>query len=597
MLMKGVGESNFSPYNDMDIKGSIYSDSYLKNIELDCGDSKKQYSFLKTSDFENLVNVVVSLVTKKQKQLKITFEGDSSYTNGEIINIGIPDFLLNCSPKEILFSVIALAIHESEHIVNSSFLKLNKYNLDLEKEFNSFIVSIGLNINNCIEDGRIERIDKIKYPNNLKYLNNLRVLWHKLQPISNAEPNISKENLYYKAINDTIFAICSIATTSKLPLDWEKTYTNSKYDEFIQSIKKSILDSVNMNNYDDSFIINDRIFRKFIEFFKEEIELSSKCYNSVYKLYGEILEGCEGSGKLIDALGNDSDLDKKILSSIKDILEKLKPKSNKENKSIDKFDENNIAISSKGFQPKVCSTKTYKVSSSKSPFRVEVTRLKAQVKKILDDKYCKDRFDVKSGRINSNTLWKTALLEQRIFKKTYWKKEKNTALYFLIDSSGSMISDNKMNVANKISSIIEEAFSEFINLEIAFFNDYHEIVRKFDTDDKKHFVWSCNKQANGGNSDFENIKIARETLQKRSEKNKLIIIISDGLPCPNAHFSNPIVAVQQEVSKAKLKGIETIAIALENHNSDYKKMYKHIVYTDVNDIYRKLCLILKKVIA
>ena len=100
-----------------------------------------------------------------------------------------------------------------------------------------------------------------------------------------------------------------------------------------------------------------------------------------------------------------------------------------------------------------------------------------------------------------------------------------------------------------------------------------------------------------GNSNFDgySIRVATADILSRPEKKKLLVVLSDGLPCYGGEED-----VQQAVTEARLKGIEVVGIYFSEYEDSsteesFKRMYqKNYIITSPENIEKELVVILKK---
>lgn len=212
----------------------------------------------------------------------------------------------------------------------------------------------------------------------------------------------------------------------------------------------------------------------------------------------------------------------------------------------------------------------------------------------------------RSGRLDSNSLWKTALKDNNVFERVKKGKESNFCISILVDSSGSMHGELLFQ-AQKTCIILEEVLKDIVPLQIAFFSNegryhLHKIVKDFDqVAPKGSYVNSYEAIANGRNKDGKHIEYAIEELNKRNEENKFLIVLSDGLPSMYTSQNDGVKDVKQQVKKGKKLGIETICIAIGLHLNQimerkraYREMYDNLIFAEDKEIYNELAYLIQK---
>lgn len=191
-------------------------------------------------------------------------------------------------------------------------------------------------------------------------------------------------------------------------------------------------------------------------------------------------------------------------------------------------------------------------------------------------------------------------------KKRYWYRNvqgidvPDVAILFLIDGSGSMYGEKNNNAI--ISSVILHEVLKKQGIEHAIIEhraDYdlpivkHNILIDFNSRniDKYNIL---RLDADGDNRDGLSLLWAEKYIKERSQaENKVIISISDGMPCHGANNYEyfPPVSVKDTyncVRKIEKDGISVIGVALEEEKGDttiydeIKEIYSRII--DVDDI-------------
>ena len=202
------------------------------------------------------------------------------------------------------------------------------------------------------------------------------------------------------------------------------------------------------------------------------------------------------------------------------------------------------------------------------------------------------------GDLDVNSLSRLCIGQYDVFSSEGEPYIPDICCYILKDNSGSM-SGNKEDECCKSLVILEEAIKEIIPLKIAAFCDnggvIHNVIKDWDEKESYSYSWNYHNNFNchGGNHDAYSIAVATEELLARSETNKLLIVISDGMPCCSQG------EVQVAVHQAREKGIFVISLFIgskqfqERYESCYELMYeKYYVGTNPelvsSQIYRLL---------
>ena len=146
--------------------------------------------------------------------------------------------------------------------------------------------------------------------------------------------------------------------------------------------------------------------------------------------------------------------------------------------------------------------------------------------------------NLRSGRIDPRRLWRASgLLDGRIFmERETPSTPTDVAVYLLLDMSASMASRGRIENARKSAIILTEMLEEFgvAHTVVAYTADsygresveHYRLVNWGETE--KHRLMFYHDAQN--NRDGYSLRVAAEELSKRSEKAKILLMLSDGLP-------------------------------------------------------------------
>lgn len=190
-------------------------------------------------------------------------------------------------------------------------------------------------------------------------------------------------------------------------------------------------------------------------------------------------------------------------------------------------------------------------------------RLAKKIDTIFNRKSVKDKRDVKYGLVDSQNLGKFITGQQDFYRQDGRKVAPDIACLILKDDSGSMQGKNE-NSAMEVLAELEETFKELkfpLRMQ-AFSTMGHEnskIIKSWnDTDRSKNYSWTFHRSSypDGGNNDAYSIALATDVLAQRKEKNKLLIVVSDGAPCCSTEL------IKKAVCRAQTMGIFVISILI-----------------------------------
>ena len=203
----------------------------------------------------------------------------------------------------------------------------------------------------------------------------------------------------------------------------------------------------------------------------------------------------------------------------------------------------------------------------------------------------------RTGALSRRELWKIPLDAKDVFRRKAPPSQRETAFYLLIDRSGSMGSgvgggQSKLFTALATAAIMEEALKGIAYTKIVAFDGgtnavEHCVIKDFD---QKEIGSRCidamgQIAAGNGNKDGYSIRAAALDLAKRTERRKILVVLSDGLPSGYFSEAEAIDDVRTAVQAARRRGLLVIPIiytARTDENVDaYRRMYeKSILFAD-----------------
>lgn len=235
------------------------------------------------------------------------------------------------------------------------------------------------------------------------------------------------------------------------------------------------------------------------------------------------------------------------------------------------------------------------------PFVIEEQArvLRDKVKRIFKPKKTGAFKNKTKGRVSPEKLFTLAINEGNCFEVKKKPEKFSGCCYVLQDNSGSMGSgrNSKRMFASEATARIEYAFKDFMPLKIVAFDEGGKIVHEVIKNWHDNFHYSCSynffhKGRSGCcNADYHDITIATDELLARPEREKILIVISDGLPCGTKGCNgSPNEAVREAVEYARSRGIKVVGIYIDDIVKDadrkvYENMYgTSCVFTDTDHV-------------
>lgn len=242
-----------------------------------------------------------------------------------------------------------------------------------------------------------------------------------------------------------------------------------------------------------------------------------------------------------------------------------------------------------------------------SDLQLRADEFEKQIENILQTKK-KTIYGLRSGKLDSGSIYKLIMGDLELFTEEETPHEFDGCCYILQDNSGSMGygSCSKREYACEANAIVEQGLGNLMPLKIVAFDasgsNYvtHEIVKEFDEIQSMNCSYNFLIQGRSGscNMDGYDIRIATQELLARGEKDKLLIVLSDGTPSGYSS-RNGINDVADAVQEAEKAGIKVIGIYFadklcDNEINNYRKMYgDDIIATTPDKIEERLIELMK----
>ena len=166
-----------------------------------------------------------------------------------------------------------------------------------------------------------------------------------------------------------------------------------------------------------------------------------------------------------------------------------------------------------------------------------------------------DREDVYSGELNESALGKFICGRGDVFRIEGEEKDPSLAVYIAKDDSYSM-HGKKEDMAIEALAFIEDIFKPLVPLKITTFNDKRfDVIKEWDDREDTSYTYSFHAWHSPDDSNDDALAIMNGAMQllKRPEEQKLLIMISDGLPCCSQE------SVHKAVEWARKKGVFVIS--------------------------------------
>ena len=273
----------------------------------------------------------------------------------------------------------------------------------------------------------------------------------------------------------------------------------------------------------------------------------------------------------------------------------------------------------KGHTPEIKVTSPKITHSEPLPpeFNMQALVLQREIKKIIQSKQAQQKYMAR-GLLDTKSLWRAGIADDKLFYRKRNPDKGSCAFYFLLDNSGSMhetvLVNNgktlkKYEAARSAAAVIEQAACSLIPCKIALFHTSggvsHIVIRNFDDKTRVNQSWNSllDIGPSGCNADSVHIRLAAKELMRRTEKKKVLFVLSDGLPSNYGSQFEALEEVREAVNYARHNGVIVIPIMfgdesfLKEASDVYKRMYeKNIIACLPQQITSKLVQLFRTIL-
>lgn len=281
---------------------------------------------------------------------------------------------------------------------------------------------------------------------------------------------------------------------------------------------------------------------------------------------------------------------KRLLSEAQKLANKKKQKEAYEKREKEKYQTNNqevYEVMQKEGVAKLLYRDEEMTNSKRIPriLEREGKSLNVEFTKLLNNQQPHTLYNQKSGRLDVRRLHRIPVGVPKVFKKKNIPDNSTYAVSVLIDNSGSM-SGERADTAQRMGTILELGLKGIVPLKVQRFHyDWgqqavHSQMKGWEqkTTDKEVFSWKACPGGRGGNYDAFSVAVAAKELEKRPETDKILFVISDGLP--SAGDESDVKSVVKEMKDRGMK-IIGIGVGSEDFQSQNKDNYQYMYGDEV----------------
>lgn len=243
-------------------------------------------------------------------------------------------------------------------------------------------------------------------------------------------------------------------------------------------------------------------------------------------------------------------------------------------------------------------------------YKPHARKLKNKIEQIFKSKQDYTVNMQERGILDINNLTKSQI-HNNIFKVMGSPDDREYVVDILLDNSGSMSSQNKYYHATAGTMILEEALKDLVSLRIIGYttnwenggslqvNEFKDFEDRYQGSRLSHTLkHNSGLLAYQGNLEDLNMIYESNLLEKRPEKEKIMFLVTDGLP----NYGRESVKILREVQKLlKKKQITFIPIfigsesAIEDIKDDFKELYpENSFLTSPEDLEKNISTLLSR---
>ncbi|MGB9825362.1 MAG: cobaltochelatase CobT-related protein, partial [Desulfofundulus sp.] len=239
-----------------------------------------------------------------------------------------------------------------------------------------------------------------------------------------------------------------------------------------------------------------------------------------------------------------------------------------------------------------------------------VSRTVEEIRRVLEYRAAVRERNLRKGKLDCGALWKLRTGDPGIFYRVSEPGDTpRLAVYLLVDCSGSMMGP-RMRAARGAACLLYEvcerlkvpvSVTGFTGMVSSGSDVTHYRAVGFGEADRKHAI--ARLEAVSENRDGYSIRVAVRELLLRNEEQKVLIVLSDGMPCmPYLDYAGRrgVRDTALAVREAERAGVGVIGLYFgpESHLAQAQRIYSNLVYVrDIGVLPRALGRVLKKVIA
>jgi len=362
-------------------------------------------------------------------------------------------------------------------------------------------------------------------------------------------------------------------------LPYNTILSSSLYDELKRKSKLKNKDALENAKQGDEDVHGDKLptwhsetskpTKSFLQF---DLEQGT---NTTINGDGAVREGEDGDQALAMVQGTSKKAKRNDYSKMKALENQKEDRASSGDASYGKENKYAVPVFQEAKTPTISDIEQYQ--KDRMDIQVYQNKLKLMIQKTLEHKRTMPRSDLQIGRLNKKLLRIITDDNPKLFYKKQEKSPDIDAVFtLLVDCSASMF--DKMD-QSKLGIILFHETLKSVRVPhkiVGFWEDTNESTK---TRQPNHFYevisfeTSLNQQSGPeimqlspeeDNRDGYAIRHMTEQLMKKNEKQKFLLVFSDGEPAATGYERNGIIDTHEAVLEARKMGIEVINVFLSN---------------------------------
>lgn len=190
------------------------------------------------------------------------------------------------------------------------------------------------------------------------------------------------------------------------------------------------------------------------------------------------------------------------------------------------------------------------------------------------------------GDLDEDELHRWPLGDYRLFKEHNIESRPDVFMGLLVDMSGSMNDGYKLPIAQRLAQLFVWALHDQPGVRTGVWGhtadrpEGADIFRLWETGDPLSRLGIISTEYHGNNYDSIAVEWVARRILEQPEPQKLLVVLSDGLPSASGYGGQPAMAhVRQVTDWAERQGCPVVQIAIDEslRMADQEAMFRHVI--------------------